>query len=115
MIITTARSDASSRVSGIRAGADVYLVKPVLPEEFVSLVRNLMRRLRGETPSTWVLDETGWRLFGALRLSAPRNPDPAFAQQGQGNLGCQAANGNRPPAGLRLYGQHPDQDPRLAT
>lgn len=63
VIITTARSDAISRVSGIRAGADVYLVKPVLPEEIVSLVRNLMRRLRGQAPSTWVLDETGWRLL----------------------------------------------------
>lgn len=62
VIITTARSDGLSRVSGIRAGADVYLVKPVLPEEIVSLVHNLMRRLHGQTPSTWVLDSTGWRL-----------------------------------------------------
>ncbi len=63
VIITTARSDALSRVTGIRAGADVYLVKPVLPEEIVSLVHNLMRRLRGQAPSAWVLDETGWRLL----------------------------------------------------
>lgn len=63
VIITTARSDALSRVTGVRAGADVYLVKPVLPEEIVSLVHNLMRRLHGQTPSTWVLDETGWRLL----------------------------------------------------
>lgn len=73
VIITTARSDALSRVSGIRAGADVYLVKPVLPEEIVSLVQNLMRRLRGQTPSTWLLDETGWRLLApdgrALKLT----------------------------------------------
>jgi DNA-binding response OmpR family regulator len=63
VIITTARSDALSRVTGIRAGADVYLVKPVLPEEIVSLVQNLMRRLHGQAPSTWVLDNTGWRLL----------------------------------------------------
>lgn len=63
VIITTARSDALSRVSGIRAGADVYLVKPVLPEEIVSLVHNLMRRLRGQIPSSWLLDSTGWRLL----------------------------------------------------
>lgn len=63
VIITTARSDALSRVTGIRAGADVYLVKPVLPEEIVSLVDNLMRRLHGQAPSTWVLDNTGWRLL----------------------------------------------------
>ncbi len=63
VIITTARSDGLSRVSGVRAGADVYLVKPVLPEEIVSLVHNLMRRLHGQAPSTWVLDSTGWRLI----------------------------------------------------
>lgn len=63
VIITTARSDALSRVSGIRAGADVYLVKPVLPEEIVLLVHNLVRRLRGQTPSAWSLDSTGWRLL----------------------------------------------------
>jgi two-component system OmpR family response regulator len=63
VIITTARSDGLSRVSGIRAGADVYLVKPLLPEEIVSLVHNLMRRLRGNAPLTWLLDSTGWRLM----------------------------------------------------
>ena len=63
VIIATARGDALSRVSGIRAGADVYLVKPVLPEEIVSLVHNLMRRLRGQAPSTWTFDDTGWRLL----------------------------------------------------
>lgn len=63
VIITTARSDGLSRVSGIQAGADAYLVKPVLPEEIVSLVHNLMRRLRGQAPSTWVLDSIGWRLL----------------------------------------------------
>lgn len=63
VIITTARSDGLSRVSGIRAGADVYLVKPLLPEEIVSLVYNLMRRLRGHLPLTWLLDSTGWRLM----------------------------------------------------
>jgi DNA-binding response OmpR family regulator len=63
VIITTARSDALSRVTGVRAGADVYLVKPVLPEEIVSLVQNLMRRLHGQAPTTWLLDETSWRLL----------------------------------------------------
>lgn len=73
VIITTARSDGLSRVSGIRAGADVYLVKPVLPEEVVSLVQNLMRRLRGQVQSSWLLDDTGWRLISpdgrALKLT----------------------------------------------
>ena len=73
VIITTARSDGLSRISGVRAGADVYLVKPVLPEEIVSLVHNLMRRLRGQAPSTWQIDDTTWRLLApdgrALKLT----------------------------------------------
>ncbi len=77
VIITTSRSDGLSRVSGIRAGADVYLVKPVLPEEIVSLVQNLMRRLRGQVQSFWVLDDTGWRLLApdgrALKLTHSEN------------------------------------------
>ena len=64
VIITTARSDVLSRVDGVRSGADVYLVKPVLPEEIVSLIHNLMRRLKGQASSTWCLDEKGWRLLG---------------------------------------------------
>ncbi len=63
LIITTARSDALSRISGIRAGADVYLVKPVLLEEVASLIHNLIRRLRGSATPTWLLDETRWRLL----------------------------------------------------
>lgn len=63
VIITTARSDGLSRVSGIRAGADVYLVKPVFLEEIVLLIHNLIRRLHGNMPFTWVLDDTTWYLF----------------------------------------------------
>jgi DNA-binding response OmpR family regulator len=62
VIITTARSDALSRVTGVRVGADVYLVKPVLPEEIVFLIQNLMRRLHGLAPATWLLDATRWQL-----------------------------------------------------
>lgn len=63
VIITSARSDALSRVSGVRAGADVYLVKPVLPEEVVSLIANLIRRLRGQDKAGWLLQSKGWRLL----------------------------------------------------
>lgn len=64
VIITTARSDGLSRVTGVRAGADVYLVKPVLPEEIASLVQNLMRRLHGPATTPWVLHSTRWQLQG---------------------------------------------------
>jgi DNA-binding response OmpR family regulator len=62
VIITTARGDALSRIGGVRAGADGYLVKPLLFEEVVSLIHNLMRRLGGSAQAVWRLDDTGWRL-----------------------------------------------------
>ena len=62
VIITSARSDALSRVSDIRAGADMYLVKPVLPEEIASLIQNLMRRLRVQKSTPWMLDPKSWQL-----------------------------------------------------
>ena len=62
IIITTARGDDISRISGVRAGADAYLVKPALPEEIALLIENLMRRLRGGTAQSWWLDKTRWQL-----------------------------------------------------
>jgi DNA-binding response OmpR family regulator len=62
VIIATARGDDVSRISGLRAGADAYLVKPALPEEIALLIRNLMRRLRGDAPQTWWLDKIRWQL-----------------------------------------------------
>jgi two-component system OmpR family response regulator len=62
VIIVTARADGMSRVSGVKAGADVYLVKPVLTEEIVLLIHNLMRRLRGQAAPAWRLNELSWQL-----------------------------------------------------
>lgn len=62
VIITTARGESAHRISGIKAGADVYLVKPVLLEELGSLIRNLVRRIRPETPRTWMLSTMTWSI-----------------------------------------------------
>ena len=62
VIITTARGDDISRIGGVRAGADAYLVKPALPEEIALMIQNLMRRLRSDVPPTWWLDKTRWQL-----------------------------------------------------
>ncbi len=62
MIITTARGDSNQRIEGIKAGADVYLVKPIQLEELASLVHNLMRRIRAQAPPSWVLHRMNWML-----------------------------------------------------
>jgi len=62
VIITTARGEGPQRVMGVRAGADVYLVKPVLSEELAALIRNLARRLPPAPARGWRLDQTAWNI-----------------------------------------------------
>lgn len=62
VIITTARGESHQRTEGIRAGADVYLVKPIHLEELASLVSNLMRRIRTKASPQWTLSRMNWTL-----------------------------------------------------
>ena len=64
VIITTARGLGQERVSGVKAGADVYLVKPVLLEELYSLIRNLARRIQPSAAApAWTLDLLAWLIL----------------------------------------------------
>jgi DNA-binding response OmpR family regulator len=46
IIILTARREESERIAGLEMGADDYVVKPFSPQELVSRVRAVMRRVR---------------------------------------------------------------------
>ncbi|WP_052063886.1 response regulator transcription factor [Nitrincola sp. A-D6] len=46
IIIVSARSSSNDRVYGLECGADMYLVKPVVPEELLSCIDSLWRRLK---------------------------------------------------------------------
>jgi DNA-binding response OmpR family regulator len=46
IIMLTARSEESDRIAGLEMGADDYVVKPFSPQELVSRVRAVMRRVR---------------------------------------------------------------------
>lgn len=69
IIMTTARGERCARITGVQAGADCYLVKPVDLDELVGLARNLLRRLRRDGPVTWVLDTVKWTLQAPETIS----------------------------------------------
>jgi len=69
VIITTARGEATSRITGVRAGADVYLVKPIQLEELAALIRNVIRRMRPAATNQWTLDVTTWCLLSPEGVS----------------------------------------------
>lgn len=53
VLILTARDALESRVDGLDAGADDYLVKPVALEELAARLRAVGRRTRGRPESVW--------------------------------------------------------------
>ncbi len=50
IIMLTARREEIDRIAGLEMGADDYVVKPFSPQELVSRVRAVMRRLGRERP-----------------------------------------------------------------
>jgi len=52
IIMLTARRQEIDRITGLEIGADDYVVKPFSPQELVSRVRAVLRRLKREQPET---------------------------------------------------------------
>ncbi len=73
VLILTARSEVSDRVSGLDAGADDYLAKPFALDELLARVRALLRRGHYDEPGTTLvvadlrLDEAARRAWRAGR------------------------------------------------
>jgi DNA-binding response OmpR family regulator len=84
LIITSARSEASDRLIGLKAGADLYLVKPVLLEELAVNIHNLSRRLNISATKPWVLDTSTWL------LESPDNKSVKLTMLEMGFLTCLA-------------------------
>ena len=55
VIVLTANDAVSSRVGSLDAGADDYVIKPVVPEELSARVRAVTRRAAGRASSRWQL------------------------------------------------------------
>ncbi len=53
VVILTARDALESRIDGLDAGADDYLVKPVAVEELSARLRAVLRRASGRSQGVW--------------------------------------------------------------
>ena len=53
VLILTAREALESRIEGLDAGADDYLVKPIALQELAARVRAITRRARGRPETVW--------------------------------------------------------------
>jgi two-component system response regulator QseB len=53
VLVLTARDAVSSRIAGLDAGADDYLVKPIALQEVAARLRAITRRARGRPEPTW--------------------------------------------------------------
>jgi len=53
VLILTARDAVASRIAGLDAGADDYLVKPIALQELAARLRAITRRARGRPEPTW--------------------------------------------------------------
>ncbi|MGQ4660372.1 response regulator [Lysobacter sp. F6437] len=68
IVILTGYNAPAARAVGLAVGADAYLTKPADMAEVVATLRNLARRVAGETAVSghgsghWRLDQSGWRL-----------------------------------------------------
>jgi len=78
ILMLTARSDTTSKVRGLDAGADDYLTKPFDVNELLARVRALLRRASGRAPSApprlsfasyWVRFDTGQALTNEGEVS----------------------------------------------
>jgi DNA-binding response OmpR family regulator len=69
IIMVTARRQEIDRIAGLEMGADDYVVKPFSPQELVSRVRAVMRRLGREQPDT---DQDPYLEFDGLSIN-PRS------------------------------------------
>ena len=67
IIILTARTETSDRVSGLDAGADDYLAKPYDLDELLARIRALLRRAQPDDGDAGVLEVEGVRLDPAGR------------------------------------------------
>ncbi len=88
VIMVTARSGMDNRIRGLQHGADVYLEKPVHPDELLAVIRRLGARLLPLLADVWYFKA------GAFSLIAPNGEGVRLTASQQKVIGalCEAAD-----------------------
>ncbi len=108
VLMLTARTGIPDRVASYDAGADIYLPKPVVPDELLAALRSLLRR--AQVPAL----ETAWRLDRSTgTLHIPGRHSPMLLSERETRLMCALAVAFPGPASgdsLCLALRHDPQD-----
>jgi len=70
-IVLTALGQLPERIAGMDADADYYLVKPVVMDELIALLRRLRRRQGMASENGWVIHSSRWRLGSPTGIEIP--------------------------------------------
>lgn len=70
-IVLTALGQLPERIAGLEADADYYLVKPVVMDELIALLRRLRRRQCMANETGWVIHSNRWRLSSPTGIEIP--------------------------------------------
>ena len=71
IVLLTARGEERDRISGLRLGADDYVVKPFSPREVVARVHAVLRRVEPHAATASVIRFGALEIDGAARTVAP--------------------------------------------
>ena len=82
IIMLTARTAIPDRLKGYEAGADIYLSKPVAPEELTAALMSMYRRSRltHNAASGWIIH------LQDRSIESPDSPDKVFLTNSEKNL-----------------------------
>lgn len=70
-IVLTALGQLPERIAGMDADADYYLVKPVVMDELIALMRRLRRRHSMANENDWVVHSSRWQLSSPTGVEIP--------------------------------------------
>ncbi|NVK35369.1 MAG: response regulator transcription factor [Rhodobacteraceae bacterium] len=88
VIITSVRDSIEDRVEGYRSGADIYMVKPVQPQELSAAIERLQKKERTIEPQSKP-DTQSWLLDAEkLCLWTPNNKVISLSRREALVLGC---------------------------